>query len=92
MADHPGFRTQDSGLHEGLDSFTPSHSISLLISDSSQVPGARRAAADLSRRAGFSDTHADKAALIATELGTNLVKHGGGGGDVSSDCTQWGRH
>ena len=79
MADHPGFRTQNSGLHEGLDSFTPSHSISLLISDSSQVPGARRAAADLSRRAGFSDTHADKAALIATELGTNLVKHGGGG-------------
>ena len=61
------------------DSFTPSHSVWLPISDSSQVPGARRAAAALARRAGFSDAYADRAGLIATELGTNLVKHGGGG-------------
>jgi anti-sigma regulatory factor (Ser/Thr protein kinase) len=61
------------------DNVTPSDSVWLPISDSSQVPGARRAATDLSRRAGFPDTQTDKAGLIATELGSNLVKHGGGG-------------
>jgi anti-sigma regulatory factor (Ser/Thr protein kinase) len=61
------------------DSLTLSHSVWLPISDASQVPGARRAAVDLSRRAGFSATQTNKAGLIATELGTNLVKHGGGG-------------
>ena len=62
-----------------LDNFTPFHSMWILIADPSQVPGVRRAAADLARRNQFSDTLAEKAALIATELGTNLVKHGGGG-------------
>jgi anti-sigma regulatory factor (Ser/Thr protein kinase) len=61
------------------DNLTLSHTLWLPISDSSQVPGARRAAANLAKRDGFSDAHADKAGLIATELGTNLVKHGGGG-------------
>lgn len=61
------------------DNLTLSHTLWLPISDSSQVPGARRAAANLAKRVGFSDAHADKAGLIATELGTNLVKHGGGG-------------
>lgn len=67
-------------LQQAADqNFTPAHSIWVSIVDSSQVPGARRAAADLARRSGFSDTQAEKAALIATELGTNLVKHAGGG-------------
>lgn len=74
---------RDAASHQqtaaGVSSFTPFHSLWMLITDSSQVPGARRAAADLARRNGFSDTLAEKAALIATELGTNLVKHGGGG-------------
>ena len=61
------------------DSFTLSHSVWLPISDSSQVPGARRAAAAVARRAGFSEDYLDKAGLIATELGTNLVKHSRGG-------------
>ncbi|HKN86114.1 MAG TPA: ATP-binding SpoIIE family protein phosphatase [Nitrospiraceae bacterium] len=79
MADHSGLTAPDSVPSAESNSFTLSHSLWLPISDSSQVSGARRAAADLSRLAGFSDTHTDKAGLIVTELGTNLVKHGGGG-------------
>ncbi len=79
MTDHSGLAAQDSGSAPEIDSFAPEQSVWLPIVDSSQVSGARRAAAAVSRRAGFSDTQSDKAALIATELGTNLVKHGGGG-------------
>ncbi len=40
---------------------------------------ARRAVADLGSRLGLSEESVGKLALIATELGTNLIKHGGGG-------------
>lgn len=49
------------------------------VTESSQVSEGRRAILDLARRTEFSDTQAEKAALIATELGTNLIKHGKGG-------------
>lgn len=49
------------------------------VSDSSQVADARRAATQVAESLRFSETAAGKAALLATELATNLVKHGEGG-------------
>jgi anti-sigma regulatory factor (Ser/Thr protein kinase) len=49
------------------------------VNDQSGVAEARRAATDLAGRSGFSDVDAGKLALIATELSTNLLKHGSGG-------------
>jgi len=51
----------------------------LPVTDSSHVSTARRAVIDFARRADIPDAQAEKAALIATELGTNLVKHATGG-------------
>lgn len=49
------------------------------VSDTSQVADARRAAGRVAESLRFSETTAGKAALLATELATNLVKHGQGG-------------
>jgi anti-sigma regulatory factor (Ser/Thr protein kinase)/serine/threonine protein phosphatase PrpC len=49
------------------------------VVDSSQVPGARRVALELAQAAGLNEISSGRAALIATELATNLVKHGNGG-------------
>jgi anti-sigma regulatory factor (Ser/Thr protein kinase) len=49
------------------------------VSDQSGVAEARRAATDLAGRSGFTEVETGKLALIATELSTNLVKHGSGG-------------
>jgi anti-sigma regulatory factor (Ser/Thr protein kinase)/serine/threonine protein phosphatase PrpC len=51
----------------------------MTVSDTSQVAAARRLAAQCAENLGLSETAAGKAALVAMELGTNLVKHGGGG-------------
>jgi anti-sigma regulatory factor (Ser/Thr protein kinase) len=47
--------------------------------ESSLVAEARRVAGNLSEDCGFSTTERGKIALIVTELGTNLVKHGTNG-------------
>jgi len=49
------------------------------VNDQSGVAEARRAATDLAGRVGFTDVETGKLALIATELSTNLLKHGSGG-------------
>ncbi|RME80504.1 MAG: serine/threonine protein kinase [Caldilineae bacterium] len=49
------------------------------VDESSQVGMVRREVARLCRSLGFDESLTGKATLIATELGTNLVKHGGGG-------------
>jgi anti-sigma regulatory factor (Ser/Thr protein kinase) len=49
------------------------------VSDQSGVSEARRAATDLAGKSGFTEVETGKLALIATELSTNLVKHGSGG-------------
>lgn len=49
------------------------------VNDPSGVAEARRAATDLAQRVGFNETDKGKLALVATELSTNLVKHGSGG-------------
>lgn len=49
------------------------------VNDASAVADARRTATRIAEDLRFDETAAGKAALIATELSTNLVKHGGGG-------------
>ena len=49
------------------------------VSDPSQVATARRSAAATAAQAGLGEVEAGRAALVATELATNLVRHGGGG-------------
>lgn len=45
------------------------------VEDSSQVASARRAVLDLASAIGFSEERAGMAALVVTELATNLAKH-----------------
>lgn len=49
------------------------------IGDPSAVAPARRGVNTLAADLGFDAEDAGRAALVATEIGTNLVKHGGGG-------------
>ena len=49
------------------------------VRESSQVGEGRREAVKLARAHGFSEEDAGRVAIVATELGANLVKHGGGG-------------
>jgi anti-sigma regulatory factor (Ser/Thr protein kinase) len=53
--------------------------LSIAIKDQSQVAEARREAAAIARRNGFKDDDGGRVSLIATELATNLIKHGRGG-------------
>jgi anti-sigma regulatory factor (Ser/Thr protein kinase) len=49
------------------------------IGDRSQVGEARRRVVDLAARVGLGEVPQEKLALLVSELGTNLVKHAGGG-------------
>lgn len=49
------------------------------VTEASEVSGARRVAAQCAHALRLSATGAGKAALVTTELATNLLKHGGGG-------------
>jgi anti-sigma regulatory factor (Ser/Thr protein kinase) len=51
----------------------------LCIEDASQVPEARRTATRLAEGLGFDATGAGNVALVVTEIGTNILKHGGAG-------------
>ncbi|HET9447849.1 MAG TPA: ATP-binding SpoIIE family protein phosphatase [Steroidobacteraceae bacterium] len=52
---------------------------SIAVTESSQIAQARRAVSALAARQGFDQEDAGRAALVATEICSNLVKHGGGG-------------
>lgn len=54
-------------------------SLSIQVADASAVGQARRAAVALAEKLGFDETQRGELALIATEAGTNLLQHGGGG-------------
>ena len=56
--------------------------IRVVVDDPSQVGSARRAVVSLARAAGLDDSDAGRAATVATELGTNLVKHAVPGGEL----------
>lgn len=51
----------------------------VVVEELSQVGQARRASAALAAELGFDETDAGRVALAATELATNLLRHGGGG-------------
>ena len=55
------------------------NSLEVLVPDASAVSLARREATALAEQLGFDDVLRGQVALVATELGSNLVKHGGGG-------------
>jgi anti-sigma regulatory factor (Ser/Thr protein kinase) len=52
---------------------------SLVVTESSEVAQARRAVAQMAARQGLGEEDAGRAALLAMEIGSNMVKHGGGG-------------
>jgi len=54
-----------------------------VVTEESQVGEARRFIQDSAKRCGASEEYCGKAALIVTELGRNLVRHGGGGEIIS---------
>src|SRR6185295_18472947 len=53
--------------------------VNLQISESSQVADARQRVTALAVQAGFNEVRAGACAVIASEMGTNLVKHAKGG-------------
>lgn len=53
--------------------------IALTVNDQSQVSETRRRATVMAERQGFGDTDSGRVALVATELATNILKHGSGG-------------
>jgi anti-sigma regulatory factor (Ser/Thr protein kinase) len=56
------------------------------VSDASQVAEARRKVGGLAIRVGLPQARIDEVAIVVTELGTNLLKHGGGGHIHASRC------
>lgn len=53
--------------------------LEVIVQEQSQVAEARRRAAAAATASGFGETAAGRVALVATELASNLIKHGGGG-------------
>src|SRR6201996_6862705 len=53
--------------------------IALAVQDQSQVSETRRRATEMAARQGFGEADSGKVALVATELATNILKHGRGG-------------
>ena len=62
--------------------------ISIAVSEASQIGEARREAAQLAADLGFDEAGAGRAALVANELASNLVKHAGGGEVLLDGSTQ----
>jgi len=53
----------------------------LPVVDRSQIAGARQRATAAAEGAGFNETDAHRAGIVATELASNLVKHATHGGE-----------
>lgn len=53
--------------------------IAVAVNDQSQVSETRRRATEIAERQGFDETDTGRVALVATELATNILKHGSGG-------------
>lgn len=49
------------------------------VFDASQIAEVRRSASAMAERLGFDEAGTGRVAIVATEMATNLVKHGGGG-------------
>ena len=59
-----------------------SRTIRCPIQDLSQVGESRRIGQDLAQRLAFDDTQAGKLAIVITELGNNIIKHGAAEGEL----------
>ncbi len=53
--------------------------VSVPVSDPTHAAEARRGAQAAARKAGFNETDSGRAAIVVTELATNILKHGGRG-------------
>lgn len=60
--------------------------IALAVQDQSQVSEVRRRAIQTAEGQGFGDADAGRVALVATELATNILKHGSGGEILLGVC------
>ncbi len=60
-------------------SVAPSECLVVVVDDHTKVGEARRKISALAQLWGFCETDQGKVALLATEVSTNLLKHGGGG-------------
>jgi anti-sigma regulatory factor (Ser/Thr protein kinase) len=60
--------------------------IALAVQDQSQVSETRRRATDMAQRQGFGEVDSGRVALVATELATNILKHGRGGEILLGPC------
>lgn len=69
------------GFIERMPTLSPiiRDALSVRLDETSQVGEARRAVVALADRHGFGETRRGELAIIATELATNVVRHGGGG-------------
>lgn len=56
-----------------------SGSVRLIVTDHSQIAEARRTVGSMGQDVGLDETDTGRATLVASEMATNLVKHGGGG-------------
>jgi anti-sigma regulatory factor (Ser/Thr protein kinase) len=56
------------------------------VRDPSQVSAARRGVVTFAERSGFDDTRVGQAALVATELATNILKHAHDGEMLVTEC------
>lgn len=68
---------------------------SIAVTESSQISQSRQAASQLAAKLGFDAVAVGRVALVATELATNILKHGSGGelligdyGETSADGVQ----
>ena len=59
-------------------------SVSVAVTDASQIGEVRRTVAAVCRTAGLDGTDTGRAAIVAAEASSNLLKHGGGGEVVVS--------
>lgn len=53
--------------------------ISVTVREQTDIAEARRQAAALAQSVGFDEVETGRVAIVATELATNIVRHGGGG-------------
>jgi anti-sigma regulatory factor (Ser/Thr protein kinase) len=56
--------------------------IRIPVTESSAVAEARRVAGDFARNHGLPEADEGRVKLVVTELATNILKHGGGSGDI----------
>jgi anti-sigma regulatory factor (Ser/Thr protein kinase) len=61
------------------------------VTDTSHVSAARRGTAQLAAGLAFTEERAGQAALVVTELASNIIKHAGGGEILLTECRDGSR-